>query len=57
MSIILRDTKNMFTKEQKITTDEFLENHDKVEWKDLNPASRLSKTEDEYRRNYRAVYR
>jgi len=57
MSIILRNTKNVFTKEQKIVTDEFLENHDKMKWKDLNPESRLSKTEDEYRKNYKAVYK
>ena len=57
MSIILRNTKNVFTKEQKIVTDEFLENHDKMKWKDLNPESRLSKTEDKYRRSYKAVYK
>lgn len=57
MSIILRNTKNMFSKEQKVVSDKFLERWDDVKWEPFIPENRISITEDEGRRNYKAVYR
>ena len=57
MSIILRNTKNMFSKEQKVVTDGFLERWDDIRWEMPPPESRESTSVDDFRRNYRAVYK
>jgi len=57
MSIILRNTKNMFSKEQKVVTGEFLERWDNIEWEMPIPESRISLSIDDHRRNYKAVYK
>jgi|GEM_PF-2115376 len=57
MSIILRNTKNMFSKDQKVVGDKFLERWDDIEWEMSTPKNRKSSTEDDYRVNYKAVYK
>ena len=57
MSIVLRNTKNMFSKEQIVVTDEFLERWDAIKWEMPDSPSRESSSEDYYRRNYKAVYK
>jgi len=57
MSIILRNTKNMFSKEQKVVTDGFLERWDDIRWEMPVSKNRKSSTEDDYRVNYKAVYK
>jgi len=56
MSIILRNTQNKFCKHQKTTTDDFLENHDKIKWGTIEPKNRTVIVEDEKRRNYKSKY-
>ena len=57
MSIILRNTKNMFSKDQKVVGDKFLKRWDKIKWEMPVPDNRISISIDDNRKNYKAVYR
>jgi len=57
MSIILRNTQNKFCKEQKIVTDDFLDNYDKIKWGTIEPERRVSVVEDDKRKNYKSKYK
>jgi len=57
MSIILRNTKNMFSKDQKVVGDKFLERWSEINWDMPVSKNRKSATEDDYRVNYKAVYK
>ena len=57
MSIILRNTKNMFSKEQKVVTEEFLDRWDMIRWGSPDHKNVVSRKSDEKRKNYKVVYR
>ena len=56
MGIILRNSKNMFCKEQKIVTDEYLKRHDNTKWGTVNPDNRTIVIDDKERKRYKVVY-
>ena len=46
----------MFSKEQKIVSDEYLERHDKMKWGAVDPENKTVVVDDKERRRYKAIY-